>query len=148
MSTSPVSKQCLPNVFWRFSERTYAQKESERLQQIKAGVPADLVDAIRVTFNLSDSHLAMLLNASLSTLRRLKQQQKALSSIASERLDRIAIVSQQIQKVFEDRVATTHWMSVPNQSLGNAIPLMLCSTELGAKQVRRVLHALEWGGAA
>lgn len=148
MSTSAVSKQCLANVFWRFSERTYAQKESERLQQIKAGVSVDLVDAIRVTFNLSDSHLAMLLNASLRTLRRLKQQQKGLSSIASERLDRIAIVSQQIQEVFEDQVATTHWMSVPNQSLGNAIPLMLCSTELGAKQIRRVLHALEWGGAA
>ena len=148
MSTSAVSKQCLANVFWCFSERTYAQKESERLQQIKVGASVDLVDAIRVTFNLSASHLAMLFNASLSTLRRLKQQQKGLSSIASERLDRIAIVSQQIQEVFEDQVATTHWMSVPNQSLGNAIPLMLCSTELGAKQIRRVLHALEWGGAA
>jgi len=141
-------RQHLNNAFWDFSAQTYRQKESERLQQIKAGVSADLVDVLRVTFNLSDGHLAKLLNASLITLKRRRLQQKTLDSVASERIDRIAIVCQQAQAVFERKEAVTRWMSAPNQSLGCSIPVMLCLTEIGANQVRRVLHALEWGGVA
>ncbi|MFJ2450037.1 antitoxin Xre/MbcA/ParS toxin-binding domain-containing protein [Pseudomonas sp. NPDC087626] len=146
MKTSVASTQCLTNAFWHFSAQTHEQKESERLQQIKSGVSVDLVDAIHVAFNLSDAHLAILFNTSLTTLKRRKQQQKPLDSIASERLDRIASVCQKAQEVFESRVAATRWMSAPNQSLGHSIPVMLCVTEIGANQVRRVLHALEWGG--
>ena len=39
-------------------------------------------------------------------------------------------------------------MSKPNKSLGTSAPIMLCETEIGAKQVHRVLQALEWGGTA
>lgn len=37
-------------------------------------------------------------------------------------------------------------MSKPNQVLGNKVPILLCGREIGAEQVRRVLHALESGG--
>lgn len=142
------SRQRLVSAFWDFSTQTYDYKESDRLKQIKAGLPADLVEVFRVTFNLSDSHLATLLNASFSTLKRRIAQQKTLDSVSSERLDRIAIVCQQAQAVFENQESVIRWMSAPNLSLGHCLPVMLCSTEIGAKQVRRVLHSLEWGGAA
>lgn len=148
MNTSIEAQNFLVDTFWGFSSTVCGLKESERLQQIKAGVSPELVDAMRTTFGLSDTHLATLLNMSLSTLKRRKLQPNTLDCVASERLDRIALIGQLALKVFESREAATHWMSVPNRSLGHSIPLIMCSTGLGAIQVRRVLHALEWGGAA
>lgn len=52
------------------------------------------------------------------------------------------------QEVFESRDAAAKWMSKSNKSLGISAPIILCETEIGAKQVCRVLQALEWGGAA
>ncbi|WP_338010181.1 MbcA/ParS/Xre antitoxin family protein [Pseudomonas sp. GM21] len=45
-------------------------------------------------------------------------------------------------------MTATHWMSTPNKAFGGTAPIMLCETEIGAKQVRRVLQSLEWGGSA
>ncbi|CAM5286868.1 Antitoxin OS=Stutzerimonas stutzeri OX=316 GN=UIB01_09545 PE=4 SV=1 [Stutzerimonas stutzeri] len=51
------------------------------------------------------------------------------------------------EDVFEDKEAAIVWMSTPNDALGGVTPLSLCGTELGARQLRRVLHAIEWGSA-
>lgn len=57
-------------------------------------------------------------------------------------------VARQAQKVFEDRDAAAQRMIRPNRSLDGKAPILLCETEMGAKQVRRVLYALEAGGVA
>ena len=134
--------------FWRFSFNRELLKDSERLQQIKVGFPASLVQALRQTFDLQERSVETLLNASISTLERRRREQKNLDSVASERIDRIATVSHLAEEVFEDNANAAQWMSMPNKALGGIAPIMLCETEIGARQVRRVLHALEWGGAA
>ncbi|MFW0887900.1 antitoxin Xre/MbcA/ParS toxin-binding domain-containing protein [Pseudomonas sp. P105] len=134
--------------FWRFSADRDLLKDSERLRQIKIGFPAQLAQAFRLTFDLQERNLETLLNASISTLERRRREQKNLDPVASERLDRIASVSHLAEEVFENQESATHWMSTPNKALGGVAPIMLCETEIGAKQVRRVLQALEWGGAA
>ncbi|MNE98446.1 hypothetical protein D3C80_1969560 [compost metagenome] len=101
-----------------------------------------------MTFDLQENCLETLLNMSISTLRRRASEQKRLNSVASERLDRIAVVCHLAEEVFESREAATRWMSKPNKALGEGTPVMLCETEIGSKQVRRVLRTLEWGGAA
>lgn len=65
----------------------------------------------------------------------------------SERLHRVAAVSCLAEEIFESRKAASQWMNQPNKALGGSTPIMLCETEIGAKQVRRVLQSLEWGGA-
>ena len=136
------------DAFWAFSSCRYALKESERLSQIKSGFPANLFIAMRHTFDLKEQSLSLLLNASISTLERRVREHQALDTVASERLDRIASVSLQAEEVFENRDAAAEWMSKPNKALGSNVPILLCETEIGAKQVRRVLNALEWGGVA
>lgn len=155
LTTSPrlpkmtaVSRLSLIDAFWVFSEQTHMLNESDRLQQIKTGLSAELAVATGITFNLADGHLALLSNTSLATLKRRQLQHKSLDSVFSERLDRIAFICQQALKVFESREAVARWMSVPNAALGHSIPILLCVSEIGARQVRRVLLALEWGGAA
>lgn len=141
-----ASRQRLIDVFWELSVQIHKQTEAERLQQIKAGMPEELVMAMRATFNLEEEHLVLLFNASLPTLKRRQHQNILLDSVASERLDRIAFMCQQALLVFESRETVAIWMSVPNASCGLSAPVLLCVTEIGAQQVSRVLHALEWGG--
>lgn len=145
--TAP-SRERLIDAFWVFNVQLHKLTESERLQQIKTGLPAELAFATKATFNLADEHLELLFNASLTTLKRLQHQHKLLSYVASERLDRIAFICQQAVVVFESREAVTRWMSAPNAAFGYSAPVLLCVTDIGAHQVRRVLQALEWGGTA
>lgn len=132
--------------FWKFSTSQDSRNESERLKSIHKGFSPKLFQALRVTFELQDKQLEVLLNASMSTLERRRRERKKLDQVASERLDRIATVSHLAEEVFEDREEAITWLSRPNEALGGQTPIMLCETEIGAKQVRRILHALEWGG--
>ncbi|WP_286785109.1 MbcA/ParS/Xre antitoxin family protein [Pseudomonas kuykendallii] len=49
-------------------------------------------------------------------------------------------------EVFESRAATTAWLTSPNTALDGKSPRSLCTTELGAIQVRRLLRCIEYGG--
>lgn len=146
--TTGESREVTVAAFWDFSANRNLLKDSERLSQIKEGFSAHLFRAVRMTFDLQDHSLETLLNASISTLKRHEREQKPLSSVASERLDRIAVVCHLGEEVFESREVTARWMSKPNNALGGGMPVMLCETEIGAQQVRRVLRALGWGSAA
>lgn len=158
MSTStatrrPAKKQAVAReegvvAFWQFSSDRASLTESERLHQIKVGFPADLIQAFRLAFDLQHRQVETLLHASMSTLERRRRAQKNLDPVASERLDRIATVSHLAEEIFETPMTATHWMSTPNKALGGTAPIMLCETEIGAKQVRRALQALECGGPA
>ena len=134
--------------FWDFSTNRVLLNDSERLLQIKAGFSAQLFQVVRITFDLQGRGLERLLNASVSTLKRHSREQKPLNSVASERLDRVAVVFNLAEAVFQSRNTAAWWMSKPNKALGGDTPVMLCETEIGANQVRRVLHALDWGGPA
>lgn len=157
MSTSPATRRPAKKkeatreegivAFWRFSSHQKLLTDSERLQQIRVGYPADFIQVVRLAFDLQDHQLETLLNASMSTLERRRREPKNLDPVASERLDRIATLSRLAEAIFETQVTATHWMSTPNKALGETAPIMLCETEIGAKQVRRILQALEWGGA-
>jgi putative toxin-antitoxin system antitoxin component (TIGR02293 family) len=132
--------------FWDFSANRALLKDSERLLQIKAGFSAQLFQVVRIAFDLQGLSLEMLLNASISTLKRRSREQKPLDSTASERLDRIAVVCLLAEGIFQSRDMATCWMSKPNKALGGHKPVLLCGTDIGGKQVRRILQALEWGG--
>lgn len=50
--------------------------------------------------------------------------------------------------VFENRSVALDWLARPNAALGDVTPLSCCATAAGAQQVRRILRAIESGGAA
>lgn len=65
-----------------------------------------------------------------------------------ETINRARSVTLLAEEVFEDEAAALLWMSSPNQALGGNSPAMQCKTAVGVQQVRRILNALEYGGAA
>ncbi|MBR2515265.1 MAG: DUF2384 domain-containing protein [Halomonas sp.] len=134
--------------FWQFVTGQALRNESERLKSIHEGLSPTLFLAVRETFQLQDKQVAALLNVSVSTLHRRRREGEHLDSVASERLDRMATVSHLAMKVFESEPAAIYWLSHSNEALGEQAPIMLCGIDIEAKQVRRLLHAIECGGAA
>ncbi|MDB5980090.1 MAG: hypothetical protein JWQ69_1105 [Pseudomonas sp.] len=132
--------------FWLIAHELRGRSEGERLKRIQAGFSPNWVRAIREVFKLSNDLLEALFNASISTLERRQKQQQPLDAVASERLDRVAMVATQALDVFEAPEKASRWMVSHNAALGDETPLHLCESEIGARQVRRVLAAMEYGG--
>lgn len=146
-SASPLA-QGLGNDFWKVARILGEMSESDRIKWIKAGFSVDVADAAKQTFKMTSQGLGELLNVSVATYERRRRDSKPLDAAASERLDCIATVALLAEDVFEDKQAASEWMSSPNAALGGSLPVMHCETAIGAQQVRRILHALEWGGVA
>jgi putative toxin-antitoxin system antitoxin component (TIGR02293 family) len=132
--------------FWLIAHELRGRSEGERLERIQNGFSAHWVRATRDAFKLSNDRLEALLNASMSTLERRHKHQQPLDAVTSERLDRVAMVATQALDVFEAPEKASRWMVTVNAALGDQTPIHLCESEIGARQVRRVLAALEYGG--
>lgn len=145
---APVARSDSATRFWDFAYDLGGRSESERVTIIKRGFKADWADAIKREFELQPYALVHLLSMSATTYERRRRDHKPLDITASERLDRIADIALAAESVFEDKDAASQWMSTPNQALAGDSPIMRCETEIGARQVRRILNALEWGGVA
>jgi putative toxin-antitoxin system antitoxin component (TIGR02293 family) len=65
--------------------------------------------------------------------------------VGSERLDRVAALATHAAELFEDQNTARRWMIAPNRALNGLTPLALCETDIGARQARRVLSALQHG---
>lgn len=134
--------------FWHLAHDLSQKTEGQRIEVIREGLDSAWLVAISKTFRLTRPALSSIVHLSASTLDRRLKDRSQLDSIASERLDRIAQVAVLAESVFEDEQVAADWMAANNDALGGKTPLSLCDTELGARQVRRVLHAIEWGGVA
>lgn len=132
--------------FWLLVEQRSAMSEYERVKTIRSGFSLDWANATKEAFQVSATTLSQLLGLSVATYERRRKDAKPLDVPASERLDRIAEVAKLAQDVFEDREEATRWLAAPNEALRGTSPLLHCDTEIGARQVRRILHAMEWGG--
>ncbi|NYT85022.1 MbcA/ParS/Xre antitoxin family protein [Pollutimonas harenae] len=58
----------------------------------------------------------------------------------------IQSAQQMAERVFENKNDAQTWLSTPNFALGGNTPLEHCQTELGLRQVRRILASIEFGG--
>jgi putative toxin-antitoxin system antitoxin component (TIGR02293 family) len=133
--------------FWSMALELTTITEHERLARIRLGFEPYWLVATKSAFGLTVPMIAVIANVSASTVERRLKSDEALDPVASERIDRLAQVAVLSKEVFENKDIASQWLATPNDSLGGQTPLSLCETELGARQVRRVLHAIEWGGA-
>jgi putative toxin-antitoxin system antitoxin component (TIGR02293 family) len=79
------------------------------------------------------------------TLTRRKREGRFLPD-ESDRLLRASRLFGRTLALFEgDRQAATDWLSAAQPALGGATPLDLARTDVGAREVERVIHRLEHG---
>lgn len=134
--------------FWTLARKQASLTEFERIETIRHGFEAVWLLTVKANFNLTMSSIAALSGLSAASIDRRIKGNDFLNPVASERLDRLAQTAVLAEDVFEDKEVASKWMSTPNDLLAGLTPLDLCETGLGARQVRRVLHSIEWGNVA
>ena len=83
---------------------------------------------------------------SRSTVYKLIKDGRPLDAGASERVVRVADITRMAEGTFGGRQAATQWLKTPNFALDAATPLSVLDTEPGAREVRRILAAINHGG--
>jgi putative toxin-antitoxin system antitoxin component (TIGR02293 family) len=120
-------------------------KNQDIISKVRVGLPIKSIDRVAKKMELLDVVFVLrFIGMSDRTYQRRKNENKALSSIQSDRLYRLAKVEALAVDVLGDEKTASDWMKTPNRALG-AAPLDLLDTEAGKDQVERVLTRIEYG---
>ena len=119
---------------------------ASKIDVIRTGVTARVVDDMVDYFAVSKSDIFKVLRTAESTAHKLIKENRPLDAGASERVVRVADVTRLSEETFGGRDAATQWLKTPNLALKNATPLSMLDTEPGAAEVRRILTAIGHGG--
>ncbi|HEX9997334.1 MAG TPA: antitoxin Xre/MbcA/ParS toxin-binding domain-containing protein [Abditibacterium sp.] len=121
------------------------QNTQELIGRIQAGLPFSSFDVFHRASGISKPQIASTIVLKPSTMARRKKS-GYLSADQSERLVRLAKVSESAVSLFEGDVAKAReWMEKPRSALGGKTPLEMTATELGAREVENLILRLEDG---
>ena len=116
-----------------------------RIKLVRAGMPANVLVFASEYFDMPRAQFVKLMGMSPATAERKIKSRSLLGPIESERLERLAIIENQAEQVFGDAEKAKNWLTQKNLALGDT-PLSMLDTETGAREVRRVLGAIAYGG--
>lgn len=119
---------------------------AKKIELIRSGVTARVVDDMVEYFDVSKSDIFKLLRTPESTAHKLIKDNRPLDPGASERVVRVAEITKTAEETFGGREAAAQWLKTPNLALKAATPLSMLDTEPGAREVRRILSAIDHGG--
>lgn len=117
---------------------------NDMIQKVQKGLPVRSFEKLGKKLGVSDTLLSRILNIPMRTLTRRKHQGR-LNAEESEKVLRIAKLYDKALDVFEDEGATKKWLKEPARGLGGDIPLEYARTELGAREVEKLLSRIEYG---
>jgi len=99
---------------------------------------------LRQTIDLPLDQLAGKLLISRSTLQRRKAAGR-LSPAESDKVIRFSRLLQQATELFGNVEKARAWLKHPQRGLGGAIPLDYAETEIGAREVEKLLGRIDYG---
>lgn len=112
---------------------------------IERGMPRAVVRALANTAApLHDITLRRKVEALVASPATLKRSAR-LSPAASERAERLARIVALARQALADEAEARAWLNQPHPLLGGRAPIELAATDLGARQVERILHNIEFG---
>lgn len=146
MSTPSIISSKRPEGFVQWKTKLARANPGARIKIVRTGVlPTVLVSACE-HFGMSRNLFAKLLGISPATAERKIKAGSLLGQIETERLERIALIENEAEKVFGESGMARDWLMKNNAALGSS-PLYMLDTETGAGEVRKVLSAIAYGGA-
>lgn len=110
--------------------------------EMKKGLPKGNFGQVARRANLSREVFAGKLGLNSRTLARRKSR---LNVEESERLLRAYRIFQMAETVLGSPEKARRWLAAPAQGLRGAPPLDCLDTEAGAREVERILAAIDWG---
>lgn len=115
------------------------------IQRISEGLSFSAYSRLLGEMALSQQVLGDVVRIPASTLAR-RQREGQLTPAESDRLARIAKVFSDAVDLFEgDKAAARKWLSSPSKALGGETPLKYSKSELGAREVEKLIGRLEHG---
>jgi putative toxin-antitoxin system antitoxin component (TIGR02293 family) len=115
------------------------------LRAMKKGLSYRTFERFRRNTSLSFERVTDLIDVPRRTMTRRKREGRFLPD-ESDRLLRAARLFGQTLELFEgDRDAAMEWLTTAQPGLGGTIPLDLARTEIGAREVERLVGRLEHG---
>lgn len=118
---------------------------SDWVGRIESGLPAASALAFKETLRLTFAELAALLGVSTRTVARWDAAKSHLDPVSGDRLLRSARIFAIATEVLEDAEAAARWLKSPQRALGDAVPLELVRTDVGARAVEELLGRMEYG---
>ena len=133
--------------FTAFQQLAIHSNPNIRIERIRKGIDSQYIISVSEHFKVPRESIAKIIGLPTSTMNRKLKAKSVLSSSESERLERIAVIEAEAEEVFGTPEKAKSWMLKNHMTLGSA-PLSLLDTDIGATEVRRVLNAVAYGGAA
>ena len=116
--------------------------------EAQKGVTARAFFDVASLSGLDRNRLADLLNLSLKTLLRYRQQNKKLNAAKSERVLKLIALYKKGEELFGSAPEFRRWMEEPAYGLGNMIPFDLMHTSGGIDLITEELKRIEYGDLA
>jgi putative toxin-antitoxin system antitoxin component (TIGR02293 family) len=115
------------------------------IRKVEQGFSFKALRTFEFRSGIAISRITPIIGIPERTLARRKASGK-LTPDESERLLRISAVFEDAVDLFEgDVAAAVNWLTTPKKALGNQIPLAYSRTELGAREVEKLIGRLEHG---
>lgn len=134
---------------WSAFRARYAKESpSGRIRMIRAGTRATHLAGAAQALKVPREIIYGLVGIPASTANRKIAKKEDLDAAATERLARLAQMEQMAEDTFGDAATAASWLREENIALGGASPLSLLDTDVGSREVAKVLTAIAYGGAA
>lgn len=115
------------------------------IHKISQGLSYSSFSRLLKEMSLSQQMLSDVVRIPASTLAR-RQQSGRLTPEESDRIARIAKVFSDAVELFEgDKTGARKWLLTPSRALGGETPLEYSQSELGAREVEKLIGRLEHG---
>ena len=119
-----------------------------QISEIRKGASASNLIGMAAALRVPRERIYQLIGLSASTAKRKLARDETLDPPMTERLNRIGAIEKLAEDTFGDPVMASAWLQTSNLGLGNVAPLSLLDTEIGCREVSRILNAIAYGGAA
>ena len=121
------------------------RSEVDLVGLLDKGLPAGVVQALRERVGLTDEEIYQLI-APRRTLNRREAEGQRLTAEEADRAVRIARIAARAQQVFSGKPEyAQEWLRTPHHALGGRAPLLLLTSESGARAVEELLLGIEHG---
>jgi putative toxin-antitoxin system antitoxin component (TIGR02293 family) len=120
-----------------------ARGPQELIKIVQDGLGFSEVESLRANLGLPLDGLAAKLGIARATLHRRKAAGR-LGPDESDKVIRFARLFQLAEEVFGGKEEARQWLSFPQYGLGGGVPLDYARTEVGAREVEKLLMRIEY----
>ncbi len=145
-SVEPVPRSAGAWVAYR--DRYLNSSAQTQISEIRKGAPASNLVGAAEALRLPRERIYELVGLSASTAKRKLARGEALDPMSTERLTRLGAIEKLAEDTFCSTSLASEWLQTVNVGLGNVTPFSMLDTEIGCREVSRILNAIAYGGAA